>query len=260
MISNKTTPVNEFPPSLVSELNSTLERVAQEKKGQRLVAAFDADGTLWDTDAGEAFFDYQIHHSGLQGLPSDPWKYYEDEKKKDPRVAYTWLAQISAGHSLERVRSWAKDCFERQKPFPYLRSQRDLVATLRRLNYEVYIVTASVKWAVEPIAESIGVDFDHVLGITTKVVDGVVTAEPNPPVTWRQGKADAILRATGGVRPVFCSGNTDGDQMLLETASHIALAVSTQNSPSKLNDSESNLRAEAIKRGWKTHAFRPAID
>ena len=41
------------------------------------VAAFDADGTLWDTDLGEAFFHYQIDNK-LVSLPSEPWSHYQD--------------------------------------------------------------------------------------------------------------------------------------------------------------------------------------
>ena len=259
MISNNPTPVNEFPESLLNDITETLARVTSEHVGRK-IAAFDADGTLWDTDAGEAFFDFQIKHCNLKGLPPDPWKYYLDGKATDPAKAYMWLAQISAGHSLKQVRDWASECVSKTNPYPVLKSQHEVIKVLRKLGFEIFVVTASVKWAVEPAARLVGVDQDHVLGITTEVVDGIVTNKPVYPVTWRKGKAEAILNATGGVRPIFCSGNTDGDLALLEIATHLPLAVSTQNAPSKLNDSEARLREEAIKRGWRTHAFRPATD
>ena len=66
-------------------------------------AAFDADGTLWDNDLGEQFFQYQIDHAelpSLQGL--DPWEHYNNEKQKHPQMAYLWLAQISQGQSFSR--------------------------------------------------------------------------------------------------------------------------------------------------------------
>jgi phosphoserine phosphatase len=259
MISNNPVPVNEFPPSLMSELVEQLEKISAERSGPKY-AAFDADGTLWDADAGEGFFDYQIHHSNLRGLPADPWKYYLEQKAVDPTKAYLWLAQISNGCSLEQVRRWAAECVARLNPYPVLKSQRELIGVMQKLGFEIFVVTASVKWAVEPAAALLGIDRDHVLGITTVIRNGIVTDEPVYPVTWRKGKAQALLMATDGARPVFCAGNTDGDLALLECATHIPLAVSTQNTPSKLNDSEKRLRDEAVKRGWRTHAFRPAID
>lgn len=257
MIPNNNGRVNEFPPTLFRELTNVVQRVADEAHSP-LFAAFDADGTLWDTDAGETFFDYQIEHCELPNMPGDPWKHYLDLKKIDPPTAYAWLAQINKGQTLTQVRAWAKACFARRMPFPVFESQRRLIATLHELGYEIFIVTASVKWAVEPVASLVGVDFDHVLGITTEIADGVVTDKAVLPITWRQGKADALLRATGGIRPVICSGNTFGDIALLDTATHIQLAVSTQDArDTGLYHEEEKLREEATRRGWHMHLFRP---
>ncbi|MCM2281023.1 MAG: haloacid dehalogenase-like hydrolase [Bdellovibrionaceae bacterium] len=257
MISNKNKLVNSFPPQLMDMLTRTLERASRECDGPR-IAAFDADGTLWDTDAGESFFDYQIHHCGLPGLPADPWQHYHDLKKADPRVAYMWLAQINAGQALHEVRAWARACVEKARPFPIFESQKALIETLQHLRFEIYVVTASVKWAVEPAAALLGIDQDHVLGITTEVEDDLVTKTPVLPITWRQGKSEALLKATRGARPIFASGNTLGDIALLECASHLRLAVSTQDVPGTgLFEEERKLREEAQTRGWTMHAFRP---
>lgn len=255
MISNNTTPVNEFTPALWDQLATTLQHIASSTKGKK-IAAFDADGTLWDSDAGETFFDWQIKNSGLKGLPSDPWAHYFALKKPDPRVAYVWLAQINAGHSLGQVREWAKACFAAHPQWPVFQSQVRLIELLRSLGFEIYIVTASIKWAVEPVAALVGVDYDHVLGVTTKVENGIIGTEVVQPITWRQGKAEGLLTATGGVRPILASGNTYGDIALMETATHIQLAVSTQNQPCGLYDEEQKLVEEVHRRHWLHHCFR----
>ncbi len=261
MISNKMTPVNgynEFSPALCQHLSGSLAEIAKTANSgqQPLVAAFDADGTLWDTDIGEAFFDYQIHHCDLKGLPTDPWKYYLDTKKNDHIKAYVWLAQISEGHSLTQVRQWAKEAVMKRAHFPAFTSQKKLITELRGLGIEIYVVTASVKWAVEPAAELLGIDQNHVLGITTKVVNGIISSEPVLPITWRAGKAEALLAATGGVRPVFCAGNTYGDIALLESSSHLRLAVSTQIEANSLFEEERRLKEVAFQNGWLMHGFR----
>ncbi len=256
MISNNPTPVNEFSPTFAAELSAVIEHAAHDTKGRK-IAAFDADGTLWDTDAGENFFEYQIQNCGL-ALPRDPWKHYLDQKAIDPRLGYLWLAAISKGYPVDVVRRWAAEAIASLDPFPVLKSQHNVIRQLQKLGFEIYIITASVKWAVEPAAAQLGIDRMHVLGVETKVVDGLVTDTPVYPVTWREGKAEALLNATGGVRPIFASGNTDGDLMLLELA-EIPVAVSTQNSPGKLFNQENKLRDEALKRGWRMHAFRSPI-
>jgi phosphoserine phosphatase len=255
MISKNTKPVNEFSPSLWDLLSTTLASAAAETKGPR-IAAFDADGTLWDADAGETFFDWQIHHSGLKSLPPDPWAHYLGAKKISPPDAYAWLAQINAGYPIEQVRAWAKQCFAPPPEWPIFESQRRLVRFLQSLNFEIYVVTASIKWAVEPVAGLLEIDADHVIGVTTKIIDGLVTLESDHPITWRQGKAEGLLKATGGVRPIFACGNTLGDIAMLETATHLALALSTQDQPCGLFDEEAKLREEAGRRGWPLHKFR----
>ena len=255
MISKKRTPVNEFSPQLWEQLSSTLKKIASETRGPK-IAAFDADGTLWDADAGETFFDWEITRAGLKNLPEDPWHYYETTKKVDPIKAYVWLAQINNGAPLTQVREWAKTCFAEHADWPVFASQKKLVDLLRSLDFEIYIVTASVKWAVEPLAHLYGIDFDHVLGITTALVDGRVGMDTVFPVTWRDGKAEGLLKATGGVRPILASGNTLGDIALLKTATHVQLAITTQNEEGGLKVEEDKLAEEADLRGWLRHKFR----
>jgi phosphoserine phosphatase len=258
MISKNTTPVNDFSPHLWSHLQASLERVARETRGRK-IAAFDADGTLWDADAGETFFDWQIHNSGLAGLPLDPWAEYRRLKRPDPRVAYVWLAQISAGRTLDEVRAWAHQCFaehQQRSPWPVFESQHKLIQHLRKLDFEIFVVTASIKWAVEPAAQLVGIDHDHVIGIETRVVDNVITTEALHPLTWREGKAQGLLARTGGAAPLFASGNTYGDSALLECATHLRLAVRSQNEPNSLFEEEEKLAVEAEQRGWLIHHFR----
>ena len=255
MISKNQTPVNEFSPELWSNIETVLRRAAAA--GGPLIAAFDADGTLWDADAGETFFDWQIRNCSLPSLVGiDAWARYRELKKPDPRVGYVWLAQISAGFTLAQVRAWASQCFAEAGPWPVFESQRRLVTLLRSLGFEIFVVTASIKWAVEPTAALLGIDHDHVIGIETEVRDGVVTDIVKPPITWRDGKAEGLLARTGGVRPVLCAGNTYGDIALLSCATHVRLALSTQDKPGGLFDEESKLVEHAIAEQWHIHPFR----
>lgn len=267
MISNPKKSVNEFSASLLTDLLAQA-RAARDRAGRdgassasggSAIAAFDADGTLWDTDIGEAFFDWQIRNSGLDGLPADPWAQYRDMKLVDKPAAYAWLAQINAGRPLAQVREWAKAAVDaRPDGLPVFQSQKRLIDGLRELGFEIYVVTASIKWAVEPAAARLGIDDDHVLGITTRVSpDGIVGLERVEPITWREGKAQGLLAATGGRRPILASGNTYGDIALLECATDVRLAISTQSERTELFEEERKLWDLAGERGWARHAFVP---
>lgn len=243
-----------FPIEFWTHLSNALEQ--ELKTNPRPVAAFDADGTLWDTDLGESFFKWQIENSNLSNLPADPWKYYRDWKESgDPRPAYLWLAQINQGLPLEKVQQWAEKAIRSIEPLPIFPEQKKLVRWLLDRKVEVYIVTASVKWAVEPGANRLGMRFEQVLGVMTQVVDGILTDEQAGHMTYREGKAEALLKATGGRRPFLASGNTMGDFALLESASRVQLAVGAAKEGHELFETEEKLRSEARSHGWLAHQF-----
>lgn len=220
-------------------------------------AAFDADGTLWNTDAGETFFHYQLAHAGISNLPNDPWGHYLQWKERDPLGAYLWLAQINAGHSLTKVRRWGHECLKKNDPWPVFASQRQLVQMLKSKGIRVFVVTASIKWAVEPFAELLGLHYDDVIGVETEIRDGIITDIPKGPITWKEGKPQALLEKTQGVLPCLCVGNTMGDAALLECSQLLRLAVCASQEGEDLYDTELSLQRMARSNQWLTHSFAP---
>lgn len=223
------------------------------------IAAFDADGTLWNTDLGEAFFRYQIANLNLpvlHKLPTDPWTYYRNWKSSgDPRPAYLWLAQINQGYSLTQVRKWAIENVKKMSPLPIFEPQRQLISYFLKMRVKVFVVTASVKWAVEPGANLLGIPQEQVLGVATKNSEGIISDAQDGFITYRQGKVDALLDHNSGQKPFFCCGNTTGDSNLLASASKLSLAVCSSQEGDELFQSERLLQEEAKKHGWLTHQF-----
>jgi phosphoserine phosphatase len=243
-----------YPTEYFTKIEAALQRMKLEKA--RAVAAFDADGTLWDTDLGENFFQYQIDHR-LVELPTDPWIHYLEMKKVngDPRDAYAWLAQINHGVSLEKLREWSAAAYDGVQPKPIFSEQKRLVELLLSYEVEVYVVTASITWAVEPGAKAIGIKPQNVIGVETVVKDGTITTEKILPITYRAGKVDALLKRTGGKLPFLCSGNTIGDFELLTAATEFQLAVSAASRDDKLFKSENELQTLAAEKNWWRHRF-----
>jgi HAD superfamily phosphoserine phosphatase-like hydrolase len=227
---------------------------ALKASNQKLLAAFDADGTLWDADLGENFFQYQIDHK-LVTLPTNAFDAYLEMKEKDPREAFLWLAQINKGQSLEKVREWAKLAFNSIQPNPIFKDQQKLVQLLMNNGVEVYIVTASIKWAVEPGAQALGVSSHNVIGVQTEIQDGTVTDKGIFPITYREGKVEALLQRTNGLYPFLSSGNSMGDFELLNSATHTRLAVSAASHDDRLYKTEMELLSHAKKNNWLGHRF-----
>lgn len=238
-----------FPDALLDIIKKATEEELQINP--RPVVAFDADGTLWRVDLGESFFQHQIKHCSLPNLPADPWAHYWNWKSAgDPRPAYLWLAQINAGQRLTTVRQWAHQSVQNQSPLPIFSEQRSLIEYFHQMGVQVFVVTASVKWAVEPGAALLGISSEQVLGVKTQVIDGFVTDKVDGVITYKAGKWDALLEATGGQKPFFCAGNTMGDFWLLDGATRTRMAVGSCDPDDELFKSEEPLRTEALVRRW----------
>ncbi len=246
-----------FEPEIWDHIHSAIAQIKiQQAAGQKIYAAFDADGTLWDTDLGENFFNYQIDHE-LVKLPPAAYDHYLEMKKinNDPRSAYVWLAQINAHQKLETLRQWSQEAFNSIKPSPLFSEQKKLIDLLQENNIQIYIVTASVKWAVEPGAKALGLTAEHVIGVETIVTDGIITDKPIHPITYKAGKVEALLKHTNNQHPFLASGNSTGDLEMLESATHVRLAVSAASRDDKLFKTENELILHAEKNNWLSHRF-----
>lgn len=223
---------------------------------ERPIAAFDADHTLWNTDMGENFFQYIIDNK-LVDLPDNPWQHYFDLRDgKNPAAGYLWLSQVLKGVPVATVREWNEKCVNGLGTLPTYSAQKRLIDYLHAKKVEVFVVTASAKWAVEAPAKYYNIQNENVIGVTTKVVDGIVSDEQDGPVTWKQGKVEGLLQKTNGVHPFLACGNSTGDIYLVNSATHIRLAVRSVEEGDRIFSSEESLQEEARLKNWLTHDFR----
>lgn len=236
------------------KLQKLLDDLEKHRPPGRAIAAFDADGTLWNTDLGEGFFNYKVQNQ-LVPLPADAWAAYHQMKDFESHTkAYLWFAQILQGVPLTQVRQWAEAAVE-ATPLPIFTELTHVLRKLKELEVEIYIVTASIKWAVEPGARRLGLTDDQVIGIETEVENGVVTDRCRGVITYREGKAEALLARTGGVHPYFCAGNTEGDLWLLEAATALRLVISSAPEKTENFPTEAKMLSLAQSRGWHFHRY-----
>jgi len=245
-----------FPKEKLNDFKTRIEEALKDKSATK-IAAFDADGTLWATDVGKNFFNYQFRNRLVSNLPEDPWAHYQELYKTDRNKCYLWLAQINSGIALDTVKGWAKESvkvhFEEMGLFA---GQKELISFLKDKGVEVYIVTASVKWAVEPAAQLLGVKAENVIGVETKVINGMVTDQQNGPITHSEGKVDGLLLKTKGRHPFFAAGNTKSDQALIESATHLNLVIGSAPQGHELYETERYMLSLARERAWLWHQFQ----
>ncbi|MFD6110366.1 haloacid dehalogenase-like hydrolase [Streptomyces yangpuensis] len=187
-----------------------------------------------------------------------------DRRTMEP--GYAWLAQLTHGWTAREIRGFAAAARTENLAAPigatqqvgtgratgwvrYYDQQRDLIDSLRKAGFDVWISSASPQAVVEVWAESVGIDAGHVIGIrntTTRggaytshlqgcgsVADGADTM-----INYIDGKRCWINKEVFGVRgpaaekiqpaarrQVFAAGDSDTDISFLRDATALRLVV-----------------------------------
>lgn len=182
-----------------------------------------------------------------------------DDKRIEP--AYAFTVQLQAGYTPDEIREFgaqARDfsldnAIDAVQPIgtgevrAWVRlypQMQDLVAVMQAHGFDVWVVSASSQYIVEPFAELVGIDADHVIGVRATLEGGETTyrfqgcgevPEGNGDlITYRDGKRCWINKVIFGAdaadhftptdqltdRLIFVAGDSVTDLSMLEDAEH----------------------------------------
>jgi phosphoserine phosphatase len=221
-----------------SELGKQIEALGREFPGA--LAVFDADGTLWREDVGEAFLRHLIE-LGWVKLPdgSDPYAEYERRVAADRRSGYAFAAQLLAGLAEPELQAeahfFAGDWVSRRK----IADTLGVVEICAKAGLRPFVVSASCRPIVIAAAPLVGFKLEQCRGIETAVRDGKYTDELIEPITYAEGKIAAAEQH--GTIAVACGDSLMGDFAMMERA-RLAIAVAPRGG--------SPLATEANRRAW----------
>jgi HAD superfamily hydrolase (TIGR01490 family) len=194
-------------------------------KGPAGPVVFDADGTLWADDVGEAFLRWLIAERKLVGVDGkDVYADYEARVRRDKARGYAFAATVMAGMKEDDVRSLAEQFFSRHFFGRVYNPMAEFVARLRSSGRQVWIVSASNRWIVSAGADQLGIEPERVLGIDLEVQNGVLTGKARRPVPYASGKVAAIKRFIGR-RPALVVGDSSGDAAMFRYSGGPAVLV-----------------------------------
>ena len=183
---------------------------------------------------------------------------------KGTREAYAWAPRLLVGYTPEAMIARTDALIDRQLATPIGRTEwtssdgvrirlhegirlfAPIVALIRELEasgFEVWVVSASPRVQVIPFARRVGVPSDRILAMTNAVRDGTLTSEVLPPITFREGKVEAIERGAGRM-PLLAIGDTYTDFEMLDAA-HREGGVAIL-----LDRGDETVRRHAERSGW----------
>lgn len=196
----------------------------------RRVSVFDADGTLWAGDVGEAHLDV-LQARGLVQAPPGYERLldaYLDLCARDADTGYAFAVEVMDGLLEDEVRASAREAWDRHRP-NRLPAVLAILSALEDAGHEVWLVSASNRWVIEAAAAELGVIPERVVAMSTAVAGGRLSGPVLAPRTNGAGKVEAI-RARIGVRPRLAFGNSLHDAPMLEAAG-AGVVVHAEGSP-----------------------------
>lgn len=259
------------PRQTTTELLASLENsgsLADVPAGQNWVAT-DADGTLWNADVAERAWDLALHERLLRpeavepisavlreaggqptGEPHDDareiWRLFLAGGVPDGPILRV-MAACFAGFSVEEARAFGDRVFREHLQAKVYAETLPLFQAFAARGLPLIAVSGSPSFLVEAGLRGIGLQ-GEVRGVTLAVFQGKLTSEIVPPLTWNQGKVEAIAPFVGPQGPLVALGDSPGDRELLLEARHKIL-VHPRKSLLEV------ARQESARGGW--HLFAP---
>jgi phosphoserine phosphatase len=212
-------------------------------------AVFDADGTLWEGDVGEAIHAHFVREGVLARATLDE---YARRHEQDFADAYVYATKILAGLEEGWLTNAARAFFDAVWAAHVFPEMKALITALSARGVCVWIASASNRWVVEAGAARLGIDRERVLAMAVRVEGGRLTADVVPPPITRAGKAEA-LRQHLSAAPALVAGNSVNDIDMLCLASKVALVVYPASAGDDPKDAA--FLEEARRRRWRVQAL-----
>ncbi len=207
--------------------------------------AFDGDGTLWQGDVGDDFFQAVVglgrflpaavdamrgvgRACGIEGMDAGPhagvaiarrlFDAYIDQRLPEDLICEV-VAWICAGWREEEVDRLARDVVGGQGFRSRCHPEVGVILEWARSSgVAAFVASASPRPVVEAAAAGLGFDRDHVLAVTPRYEGGVMLPEVVRPIPYGAGKAALLAHTLGDRVLVAAFGDNVFDVPMLEAA------------------------------------------
>lgn len=226
-----------FPPVTNEFLDSILRLNLR-------VAAFDGDGTLWSSDAGERFFDWELKQGDVVDAALDrPMRERYAAYKRGEVDETTMCGEMVTMHQGVpelKLMDAAVRFFDQLFVVQIFPEMQDLVRRLEENGCETWAVSSSNEWVIRAGMKHFGIPESRILAAKVELDRGVATNRLIR-VPSGAGKPEA-LRENVGKEIDAAFGNSRWDAEMLVMAKH---AIAVNPNP--------DLEATARERGWRIY-------
>jgi phosphoserine phosphatase len=204
------------------------------------LAAFDCDGTLWASDAGEGFFEWELQRK----LVADDVIDWARARYTDYRAGAVEestmcgeMVTMHRGLMEAELMAAAAEYFDSEFRHNIFPEMQELVRRLHEDGCEVWAVSSSNEWVIRAAMTHFGIPEGRILASRARLRDGRVTGELII-IPSGEDKPRAIQDACGRTADA-AFGNSIWDEAMLASARH----------PFTVNPKPDFLKI-AVKSGW----------
>ncbi len=153
------------------------------------------------------------------------------------------IVRLFSGYRVDEVRQIASASFEFERRsdvmtrslgkrvlpqgIRYIGESLDLLRTLRARHFDLWVVSGSSKWSVEPVFAPLGIPQDHIIGIELIDDHGVLTSREIVPVPIRTEKVAAFRRHSDRI-PQLVASDSRNDIPLFNFASRLKVRINSR--------------------------------
>jgi phosphoserine phosphatase len=153
------------------------------------------------------------------------------------------IVRLFAGFTPAEVRNLAREAFREEISSPlgrrrlggrelprgarFIRESVDLIHALLERRFDVWGVSGSNKWSVEPVFSRFGIPEERVIGIELEVRDGLLTEQTSGPIPIRAGKIDALRFRTERI-PLLAASDSKNDIPLLLYSAGLRIRINSR--------------------------------
>ena len=198
------------------------------------IALFDLDNTLIIGDIGEAVF---AHLLADEAPLKCTWEEYQSFLRCDVSAACRLVVESMAGLTVREVEEATMKVLK--KPASFIKAgnalvpvpkphpgMKKLVSLLRKLRYNIYVISASNQISVRMTAEEFfGIPPACSFGIETKTADGFLSATLVKPFPIAAGKADVYHKYINTLPPLLTATDSLIDAPMLGLTDPIGLSL-----------------------------------